>query len=161
LPLHAQQFFTSALPHQLDGSVIGGALYAQAPDHGTRLRIDFYETIHQHTYGGLRLSVIHPDQGKLDAVTLSFADHATFRARDLRTGTRPGSSGYATIRDFPHDEEHRPWAGGDFTTLADAVHRYARVWGIPAPEPARRRTPRITAPAPAVSRGREPAARAR
>ncbi|MFI6289365.1 hypothetical protein ACIBCM_32250 [Streptomyces sp. NPDC051018] len=159
MPLHAEQFFTSVLPHQLDGSVIGEAFYAQVPDQGIRLRIDFYETIHQHTYGGLRLSAIHPDQGQLDAVTLSFADHGTFRARDLRTGTRPGTSGYATIRDFPHDEEHRPWQGGDFTTLADAVHRYARIWGIPAP--AGRKAPRATAPAPAASRVRGSAARAR
>ncbi|MFI1890253.1 hypothetical protein [Streptomyces jumonjinensis] len=161
MSLHAEQFFTTVLPHQLDGSVIGDAFYAQAPDRGIRLTIDFYETIHQHTYGGLRLSVIHPENGRLDTAILSFADHGTYRDRDLRTGTRPGTSGYATIRDFPHDEEHLPWASGDFTTLADAVHRYARIWGIPAPEPAGRKVPRTTAPAPAVSRIRGTAARAR
>ncbi|MGW4204197.1 hypothetical protein [Streptomyces sp. NPDC004726] len=159
MPLHAEQFFTTALPHQLDGSVIGGAFYAQAPDLGIRLRIDFYETIRQHNYGGMRLSVIHFDKGQLDAITLSFADHGTFRARDRRNGTRPGTSGHATIRDFPHDEEHRPWQGGDFTALADAIHRYARIWGIPAPEPASRKDPRTTAPAPARIQGT--AARAR
>jgi hypothetical protein len=161
LPLHAEQFFTSALPHQLDGAVVGDSFYAPAPDLGIRLRIDFYETIHQHTYGGLRMSVIHSDKGQLDAVILSFANHGTFRARDLRTGTRPATSGYATIRDFPHDEEHRPWQGGDFTTLAHAVHQYARIWGIPAPEPAGRKASRTTAPAPAASRIRGTAARAR
>lgn len=105
--------------------------------------------------------MIHPETGRLDTAILSFADHGTFRARDARNGTRPGTSGYATIRDFPHDEKHRPWAGGDFTTLADAVHRYARVWGIPAPEPASRKAPRTSAPVAAPSPVRGAAARAR
>ncbi|GAA2254696.1 hypothetical protein GCM10010232_49830 [Streptomyces amakusaensis] len=162
MSLHAKQFFTSALPHQLDGLVIGEVFYAPAPepDLGIWLRIDFYETIRQHTYGGLRLTAIHPDKGQIDAVALSFADHCTFRARDLHNGTRPGTSGYATIRDFPHDEEHRPWAGGDFTALADAVHRYARIWGIPIPEHGGRTGPRA-APVAAPSRIRAATARAR
>ncbi|MGW5679948.1 hypothetical protein ACWEV4_33580 [Streptomyces sp. NPDC003860] len=153
MSLHAEQFFTSVLPHQLDGAVIGQAFYAPALDLGFRLRIDFHETIRQHTYSGLRMTVIHPDKGQLDAVVATFADHGTFHARDLRNNTRPGSSGYATIRDFPHDEERRPWQGGDFTTLADTVHRYARIWGIPAPQPAPHRAQR-TAPAPTPSQTR-------
>ncbi|AZK97067.1 MULTISPECIES: hypothetical protein [Streptomyces] len=160
MSLHTEEFFTTALPHRLDGSTVGDAFYAQAPDRGIRLRIDFYET-RQHTYGGLRLSVIHPEKGRLDTAILSFADHGTYRARDLRTGTLPGTSGYATIRNFPHDETHRPWKGGDFATLADAVHRYARTWGIPLARPAARTAPRTTAPAATPSPAGGTTARAR
>ncbi|MFE4780550.1 hypothetical protein ACFRI7_11630 [Streptomyces sp. NPDC056716] len=154
MPLHAAQFFSEVLPHRFDGTVVGNAFYAEAPDRGLRLRIEFYETIQADVYGGLRLSLIHPERGKRDVVTLSFADHGTFSARDQRTGTRPGFSGYATIRDYSRDTEHRPWAGGDFTTLADAVHRYARLWGIPTPQPISPTLRRSTTPASAPSRPR-------
>lgn len=156
MSLHAEQFFTEAFPHQLDGAVVGNSFYA-APPPGSqiRLRIDFYETIYHQKYGGLRLSVLHPDQGKIDTIALSFKDYGTFRAR--------GTS-RINDRDVVHaglGGSEPPWKGGDSTSLAHAVHTYAGMWGYPAPDPAVRSTKRATAPAPAPSRVRGTATRAR
>ncbi|MFI1886010.1 hypothetical protein [Streptomyces jumonjinensis] len=156
MSLHAEQFFTSGFPHQLAGVVIGNSFYSQAPDSGHRLRIDFYETITQHKYGGLRLSVIHPDRGKIDTLALSFKEYGTFRARDAASGTYDRD----VVHAFPGGAEP-PWRGGDFTSLVHAVHTYAGMWGFPAPDLTARPSSRVAAPAPAPSRVRGTAARAR
>ncbi|MEU3602646.1 hypothetical protein ABZ714_28615 [Streptomyces sp. NPDC006798] len=152
MSLHAQQFFTSGFPHQLPGVVIGNSFYSQAPDSGHRLRIDFYETIMKHKYGGLRLSVLHPDRGKIDVVVLSFKEYGTFRARDAASGSTYDRD---VVRAFPGGAEP-PWYGGDFTFLVRAVHAYAGMWGFPAPD-ATARTPKPAAspvPAPSPARAR-------
>ncbi|MEU5162332.1 hypothetical protein AB0G74_22380 [Streptomyces sp. NPDC020875] len=157
MSLHAEQFFTQALPLRMEGSVVGNSFYAvPAPGSQIRLRIDFYETIYHQKFGGLRLSILHPDQGKIDVVALSFKDYRTFRARPaFRSDDRhfidagPGGS-------------EPPWSGGDFTALAQAVHTYAGVWGYSVPpEPAVRPSPRAALPVPASSRADGTAARAR
>ncbi|MFD9715828.1 hypothetical protein [Streptomyces sp. NPDC059076] len=156
MSLHAEQFFTDAFPLQLEGEVVGNSFYAVPPSGSQiRLRIDFYETIYRQQYGGLRLSILHPDQGKIDVIALPFKDYGTFRARD-------------TSRSYDRDVVHAglggsepPWKGGDFTSLAHAVHTYAGMWGYPAPEPTVRSTNRATRPVPAPSRVRGTATRAR
>ncbi|WP_329025819.1 hypothetical protein [Streptomyces sp. NBC_00690] len=123
--------------------MVGNSFYVTPPPGShRRLRIDFYETIYQHKYGGLRVSVLHPDQGTVDAVALSFKDHGTFHTRDAS-------------RSYDRDVVHAglggaepPWKGGDFTALAHAVHTYARMWGFPAPEPTGRSPKRPATPVP-------------
>ncbi|WP_406401948.1 hypothetical protein [Streptomyces uncialis] len=156
MSLHAEQFFTQAFPHRLDGAVVGNSFYAASPPGSQlRLRIDFYETIYQHKYGGLRLTVLHPDKGTVDVIALSFKDHGTFRERDT---TRTYDQG------FVHaglGGTEPPWKGGDFTHLAQAVRTYARMWGFPASEPTVRSAQRAASLLPAPSRVRGTAARAR
>ncbi|MGW6455102.1 hypothetical protein ACWF94_04110 [Streptomyces sp. NPDC055078] len=154
MSLHAEQFFTEAFPLRMDGAVVGNSFYATPPPGSQlRLRIDFYQTIHQHKYDGLRLSLLHPGQGQVDVIALSFADHGTFRTRD-------------THRTYDRDlfytglgGSEPPWMGGDFISLAHAVHTYARTWGFPAPEPPARSPKRAASPLPAPSRVRGTPAR--
>ncbi len=65
-----------------------------------RLRIDFSRTIHADTYGGLRLAVVHPDRGEIDAVALDFVDHGTFHRRDEARNTSVNSKHYGTFATY-------------------------------------------------------------
>ncbi|MFF8958661.1 hypothetical protein [Streptomyces sp. NPDC014894] len=158
MSLHAEQFFTQAFPHRLDGAVVGKSFYAASPPGSQiRLRIDFYETIYQHKYGGLRLTALHPDKGTVDVIALSFKDHGTFRDRDASRTYRHADG---LVHAFPGSPKP-PWLGGDFTSLAQAVHTYAGMWGFPAPEPPAQSSQRAASLLPAPSRVRGTVPRAR
>ncbi|WP_406463389.1 hypothetical protein OH768_47985 [Streptomyces sp. NBC_01622] len=135
MSLHAQHFFTDllALPVH-ERRVIGDACYAVlSPDSPLRLRIEFAQTIRHREYGGLRLSILHPDRGALDHAYLSFADHGTFAVRDARLGRQPGHDGYGVVRDW-HDDDSSPWTGAAVRALSHAVQDYLKVW-TPEPSP--------------------------
>ncbi|MDO0936473.1 hypothetical protein QQY66_34000 [Streptomyces sp. DG2A-72] len=130
MSLHAQQFFTEhlALPFA-DGWVVGSTYYATPlPSSPLRLRIDFSRTIVAEEYGGLRLAVIHPDKGELDAVALSFTEHGTFAHRDAARNTQPGQMGYGIIRVFKDRPDWVPWQGAHVAHLRAAIERYTAVW---------------------------------
>jgi hypothetical protein len=135
LSLHAQQFFTDLLALPLhERRVVGDACYAViSPNSPLRLRIEFSQTIREREYGGLRLSILHPDQGILDRAYLSFADHGTFTVRDTRLGRKPGHDGYGVIRDGHHDDTS-PWIGAAVTPLSHAIQDYLSIW-VPEPAP--------------------------
>ncbi|AJT62488.1 hypothetical protein T261_0799 [Streptomyces lydicus] len=135
MSLHAQQFFTEhlALPFA-GGTVVGDAYYATPLSASPlRLQITFARTIRTGEYDGLRLQVLHADQGVLDTATLKFADHHTFRRRDTARGLEPGWDGYACIRDWS-DRGEPPWQGAEVTALRQAIEQYATVWFPQAPE---------------------------
>ncbi|MFD7017544.1 hypothetical protein [Streptomyces sp. NPDC059928] len=132
MSLHVQQFFDDvlALPFD-DHAVVGNAYYAAPqPDSVLRLRIDFAPTIRHGEYDGLRLRVIHPDQGVVDTVILPFAEHATFTRRDAARALGVGSDGHAVFRDWGDRRSavEPPWKGADGGGLHTAIQRYARVW---------------------------------
>ncbi|QNT91879.1 hypothetical protein HEP81_01550 [Streptomyces griseofuscus] len=106
-----------------------GNTYLAAPTPGThlRLRIDFTRTIYADTYGGLRLAVVHPDRGEIDAVTLSFLDHGTFHRRDVASNRPLNSSDHGTFSKY-HRPGQPPWEGAEFTGVRDAIERYTAVW---------------------------------
>lgn len=112
MSLHAQHFFSDLLGLPVhERRVVGDACYAVvSPDSPLRLRIEFAQTIREREYGGLRLSILHPDRGDLDHAYLSFADHGTFAVRDARLGKQPGHDGYGVVRDWHHDDTS-PWIG--------------------------------------------------
>ncbi|MEU6148025.1 hypothetical protein ABZ848_47790 [Streptomyces sp. NPDC047081] len=135
MSLHAQHFFTEllALPVH-ERHVIGDDCYAViSPDSPLRLRIEFARTIRDREYGGLRLSILHPDRGVLDHAYLSFADHGTFAVRDARIGRQAGHDGYGVFRDW-HDDDTSPWIGASLTPLSQAIQDYLNVW-VPGPAP--------------------------
>ncbi|MFJ9900752.1 hypothetical protein ACIQPR_46255 [Streptomyces sp. NPDC091280] len=159
MSLHAQHLFTDLLDLPVhERRVVGNGCYAViTPDSPLRLRIDIAESVRVREYGGLRLTILHPDHGALDQKHLSFADHGTFAVRDARLGKRPGHDGYGVIRDWHHDDAS-PWIGAAVLPLSRAIQDYLTVW---APEPAtagsadcvRRRTARLeTDPEPARRR---------
>ncbi|MFF7152977.1 hypothetical protein OHN99_28750 [Streptomyces jietaisiensis] len=127
MSLQAAEFFAElCLPH--DHAVVG-ATYFAAPVSGAplRLRIEFTATIHADTYGGLRMAVIHPDRGEIDAVALSFLDHGTFHRRDEANNTRPNTKQYGTFSTY-HHLGRPPWEGAVTTGLRDAIEQYTAVW---------------------------------
>ncbi|MGC4950045.1 hypothetical protein ACLQ2N_28075 [Streptomyces sp. DT224] len=128
MPLQAAEFFAQlCLPfHQ--HAVVGDTYFAApVPDAPLRLRIDFAGTIHADTYGGLRVAVVHPDRGEIDAVVLSFLDHQTFHRRDEATDRRPNTKSYATFDKY-HLPGRPPWEGAVTTGLRDAIEKYTAVW---------------------------------
>ncbi|MEU8482353.1 hypothetical protein [Streptomyces sp. NPDC048641] len=142
MALHAQQFFDDVLElpfHQY--AIVGNALYAAPqPNSPLRLRIDLAPTMRHGEYNGLRLRVVHPDQGVLDAALLRFGDHGTFARRDAARDLAPGRDSYAVIRDWhPHSSEP-PWRGADGTGLRTAIEQYTHLWFPPpaASQPALR-----------------------
>ncbi|MFI7351951.1 hypothetical protein ACIBSR_37565 [Streptomyces sp. NPDC049936] len=156
MSLQAPEFFAELCLPFADHAVVGNTYYA-APTPGSplRLRIDFKGALYAGTYSGLRLAVLHPDGGEIDAVALSFRDHGTFHRRDEAHGTRPGDSRYATF-DGHHQPGLPPWDGAVTTGLRDAIEQYTAVW-FPSSRPAnkpRRTTGRTAQPTPA-----EPVAR--
>ncbi|WP_405729201.1 hypothetical protein OG885_09880 [Streptomyces sp. NBC_00028] len=135
MALHAQQFFDDVLElplHQY--AIVGDALYASPqPNSPLRLRIDFAPTIRHSEYDGLRLRVVHPEQGVLDTAILRFADHGTFARRDNGRDLVPGRDGYAVIRDWHAHSSQPPWHGADGTRLRTAIEQYAHFWFPPPP----------------------------
>ncbi|WP_338676782.1 hypothetical protein V1460_30300 [Streptomyces sp. SCSIO 30461] len=129
MSLHAPEFFAELCLPFTESTVVGNTYYA-TPNHGgvLRLRIDFTETIHAYTYGGIRLTVVHSDRGNLDAVALSFADHGTFHRRDEAQNTSRNSSGYATFTTRYCRPGELPWQGAVVTGLRDAIEQYTAVW---------------------------------
>ncbi|MFF7050142.1 hypothetical protein ACFY94_17455 [Streptomyces griseorubiginosus] len=111
-----------------DSTVVGNT-YLAAPTPGAhlRLRIDFTRTIHADTYGGLRLAVVHPDRGEIDAVSLSFLDHGTFHRRDVASNRPLNNSTHGTFNKY-HRAGQPPWEGAEFTGLRDAIEQYTAVW---------------------------------
>ncbi|KMS67731.1 hypothetical protein ACM01_41675 [Streptomyces viridochromogenes] len=133
MALHAQQFFDDVLelPHY-QYAIVGDALYAAPqPNSVLRLRIDFASTIRHGEYDGLRLRVIHPEQGVLDTAILRFADHGTFARRDAARDLVPGRDGYAVIRDWHPHSSQPPWHGADGTGLRTAIEQYTHFWFPP------------------------------
>lgn len=157
MPLHTRQFFDDVLQLPFDGTVVGDAFYATFDtDSPLTLRIDFAPTITHGEYGGLRLTVIHAEQGAIDTTILSFTDHHTFARRDARLDIPPGASGHSTFRDWHTQRSEPPWKGADGTELRQAIEQYAEVWfpgssGRP-PAPGRAAGPAAHA-APGLARG--------
>lgn len=156
MSLQATEFFDELCLPFHDSNVVGNTYYA-TPTPGTelRLRIDFSDTIHADTYGGLRLTVVHQDRGVLDTGALSFLDHGTFHRRDEAANTRPNTKGYGTFDKY-HRPGRPPWEGAVTTGLRDAIEQYTAVWfpGVWTPSaPSRAAGPAVgTAPAPPVVR---------
>ncbi|MFF2508740.1 hypothetical protein ACFVTY_36045 [Streptomyces sp. NPDC058067] len=156
MALHAQQFFDDALELPLDQyAIIGDTLYAAPqPNSPLRLRIDFAPTMRHGEYDGLRLRVIHPEQGVLDTAILRFADHGTFTRRDTARDLMPGQDGYAVIRDWHNSGP--AWHGADGTGLRTAIEKYAHVW---FPPPAASRPAACSVAQPAATTGAPPRTR--
>ncbi|MBU6531765.1 hypothetical protein ACFUIW_00515 [Streptomyces sp. NPDC057245] len=158
MSLQAPEFFTELRLPFHDYTVVGNTYYA-APVPGTplRLRIDFTRTIYADTYGGLRVAVVHPDRGEIDAVALSFLDHGTFHRRDEATNTRPNTQQYGTFDKY-HRPGRPPWEGAVTTGLRDAIEQYTAVWlpgawAASGPKRAAGRTSRRTPPPPTAPAG--------
>ncbi|AVV45308.1 MULTISPECIES: hypothetical protein [Streptomyces] len=128
MSLQAPEFFAELCLPFHNSTVVGNTYFA-APVPGTplRLRIDFTGTIHADTYGGLRLAVVHPARGEIDAVALSFLDHGTFHRRDEATNTRPNTKQHGTFDKY-HRPGRPPWEGAVTTGLRDAIEQYTAVW---------------------------------
>lgn len=137
MPLQAEQFFTQQIA-LTGGTVIGDTYYATPrPDSPLRLRIGFSRTIGADEYDGLRLQILHAEQGGvLDTVNLTFADHDTFRSRDTAIGRHPGHDGYALVRDW-HQRDEPPWQGAATTKLRSAIEQYTLLWFSQPPATAR------------------------
>ncbi len=156
MSLQAPEFFAELCLPFPDSTVVGNTYYA-TPVAGAplRLRISFTGTIHADTYGGLRLAVVHPDRGEIDAVALDFVDHGTFHRRDEAHNTRKGTKQYGTFDTYRRSGKP-PWEGAVTTGLRDAIEQYTAIWFPDAwTEPAPRRTAGRTAhrtPAPPVAR---------
>ncbi|MDF3292447.1 hypothetical protein [Streptomyces silvisoli] len=166
MSLHVQQFFDDVLALPFDDHAVIGNSYYAAPqsDSPLRLRIDFAPTIRHGEYDGLRLRVIHPDQGVVDLAILTFADHGTFTRRDAARGVKPGSDGYAVVRDWHNQRAgERLWEGTDGTGLRTAIEQYARMWfpAASAPASARPAAARPALPKPATAQGSGTAPRTR
>ncbi|MER6331339.1 hypothetical protein ABT298_18825 [Streptomyces sp. NPDC001034] len=156
MSLQAAEFFAELRLPFHDNTVVGNYLVAPTPDTHLRLRIDFTPTIYADTYGGLRLAVVHPDRGEIDAVTLSLLDHGTFHHRDVASNRPLNNSNHGTFSKY-HRPGQPPWEGAEFTGLRDAIEQYTAVWfpgawAAPAPGRAANRSTH-TAPAPPTAPG--------
>ncbi|GAB2719301.1 hypothetical protein [Streptomyces bullii] len=128
MSLQAAEFFAELCLPLHDFAVVGATYFAvPVPGAPLRLRIDFTATIHADTYGGLRVAVIHPDRGEIDAVALSFLDHGTFHRRDEAHNTQPNTKQYSTFRTYRYPGRP-PWEGAVTTGLRDAIEQYTAVW---------------------------------
>ncbi|MEU8495264.1 hypothetical protein AB0940_01180 [Streptomyces sp. NPDC006656] len=148
MALFTEQLFADhlTLPYP-EAAVVGDAYFAApVPDLPLRLRIDFAPTIYAGRYDGLRLRIVHLDQGPVDTLVLRFADHGAFDTRDRRNGYKQGQGEYGTITDWTRSE-HPPWAGISVTRLRAAIDQYVRLW-IPGAPPVRTGPPSAIAPAP-------------
>ena len=77
--------------------------------------------------GGLRLAVLHPDRGEIDAVSLGFVEHGTFHHRDEAANTRPNTKRYGTFDTYCR-LGLPPWEGAVTTGLRDAIEQYTAIW---------------------------------
>ncbi|MFF4583185.1 hypothetical protein ACFY15_33160 [Streptomyces sp. NPDC001373] len=148
MALFTEQLFADhlTLPYP-EAAVVGDAYYAApVPDLPLRLRIDFAPTIYAGRYDGLRLQVVHLEQGRIDTAVLRFAEYGAFEVRDRRRDKKPGQDGYGTFTDWTHSE-HAPWVGINVTRLRAAIDQYVRLW-IPGAPPVRTGPPPLTAPVP-------------
>ncbi|MCZ4102903.1 hypothetical protein [Streptomyces sp. H39-C1] len=128
MSLQAPEFFAELCLPFHHSTVVGATYFAiPVPDGPLRLRIAFTGALHADTYGGLRLAVIHPDRGEIDAVALSFVDHGTFHRRDEANNTSPNSKQYGTF-DTYRRPGRQPWEGAVTTRLADAIQQYTEIW---------------------------------
>ncbi|MGW5868297.1 hypothetical protein ACWFRJ_39830 [Streptomyces sp. NPDC055239] len=128
MSLQAPEFFAELCLPFPDHTVVGNTYFAApVPGAPLRLRIDFTRTIHADTYGGLRAAIVHPERGEIDAVALSFLDHATFHRRDEAANTRPNTKQYGTFDKY-HRPGRPPWDGAVTTGLRDAIEQYTAVW---------------------------------
>ncbi|PNG22142.1 hypothetical protein [Streptomyces cahuitamycinicus] len=157
MSLQAPEFFAELRLPFHDSTVVGNT-YLAVPTPGThlRFRIDFTRTIYADTYGGLRLAVVHPDRGEIDAVSLSFLDLGTFHRRDVASNGPLNNSTHGTFNKY-HRAGQPPWEGAEFTGLRDAIEQYTAVWfpgawAASAPNRAASRSTH-TAPAPPTARG--------
>ncbi|MCZ4102380.1 hypothetical protein [Streptomyces sp. H39-C1] len=128
MSLQAAEFYAVLCLPFHNSTVVGNTYYATpVPGAPLTLRISFTTTIHANTYGGLRLAVLHPDRGEIDAVALTFVDHGTFHRRDEARNASPNSKQYGTF-DTYHRAGRPPWEGAVTTGLRDAIEQYAAVW---------------------------------
>ncbi|QUW78516.1 hypothetical protein SMIR_04685 [Streptomyces mirabilis] len=157
MSLQAPEFLAELRLPFHDSTVVGNTyLAAPTPGMHLRLRIDFTRTIYADTYGGLRLAVVHPDRGEIDAVALSFLDHGTFDRRDVASNRPLNNSTRGTFDKYRRAGQP-PWEGAEFTGLRDAIKEYTAVWfpgawAASAPSRAANRSTH-TAPAPPTARG--------
>ncbi|MFJ1673087.1 hypothetical protein ACIOK4_43385 [Streptomyces bottropensis] len=155
MSLQAAEFFAELCLPFHDHTVVGNTYFAvPIPDAPLRMRIDFTRTIHADTYKGLRVAVVHPERGEIDAVALSFVDHGTFHRRDEATTTRPNTKQYGTF-DTYHRPGRPPWDRAVTTGLRDAIEQYTAVWfpgswAASRPRRSAGRTPRSTPTQPAT-----------
>ncbi|KUN40423.1 hypothetical protein AQJ30_07170 [Streptomyces longwoodensis] len=126
MSLRAPEFFAELRLPFPSGTAVGNTYYATPiADAPLRLQISFTDTMYRNTYGGLRLTVMHVDRGKIDAVALSFADHGTFHRRKGALHHRNMPDTFNITLAKPGQP---PWEGADTTGLRDAIQRYAAVW---------------------------------
>ncbi|MEU8784872.1 hypothetical protein [Streptomyces sp. NPDC048637] len=157
MSLHIQKFFSEVLALPFDEhAVVGNAYYASPqPDSALRLRIDFAPTIRHGEYDGVRLRVIHPDQGVIDTAILPFAEHGTFARRDAARNFTAGRDGYAVFRDWNDRRSagEPPWKGAQGNGLRTAITQYAQIWFPYTPDrtSARQTASRSALPKPAVA----------
>jgi hypothetical protein len=158
LPLQAVEFFAELCLPFHEHTIVGNTYFAvPVPGAPLRLRIDFTRTIHADTYGGLRVAVVHPERGEIDAVALNFVDHQTFHRRDEATNTRPNTKQYGTFNTC-HRAGRPPWDGAVTTGLRDAIEQYTAVWfpgawAASSPKRTAGRTPYSTPAPPATHAG--------
>ncbi|KUH38548.1 MULTISPECIES: hypothetical protein [Streptomyces] len=134
MPLFAEQFFTGhlALPYP-EAAVVGDTYYARpVSDLPLRLRVSFADTSYHKRYDALRVEVVHPEQARIDAQLLYFAEHGAFAARDKRLDWRPGDGLHGTFTDW-HPRGAPPWEGINVTPLRAAIDRYVQLWFPGAP----------------------------
>lgn len=131
MPLLVKKFFDDVLALPFGNHEVIGNSYYAAPQSGSvlRLRIDFAPTIRYGEYDGLRLRVIHPDQGVVDTAILPFAEHGTFTRRDATRDLGAGRDGYAVFRDWNSARTGEPpWTGAEGAGLREAIQQYVRIW---------------------------------
>ncbi|MFB8353023.1 hypothetical protein [Streptomyces niveus] len=124
--LHVAEFFAELCLPFHDSTFVGNTYYAiPIPDTPLRLRIDFSGTIYADTYGGLRLAVVHPDRGVLDAV----ASASRITAPSTAATRRPtfGRTPRRTAHSTSTTADRPPWEGAVSTGLRDAIEQYTTV----------------------------------
>ncbi|MCX5395608.1 hypothetical protein OHA55_01125 [Streptomyces sp. NBC_00102] len=126
MPLYAAEFFAELHLPFPNGTTVGSAYYATPiAESPLRLMIEFTDTQYRNAYGGLRLTVMHMERGRIDAVALSFADHGTFHRRQ---GQLHGRNMPDTFNINFGGPGKPSWEGADFTGLRDAIERYTGIW---------------------------------
>lgn len=124
MSVHATEFFDE-LDLPFTGTVVSDSYIATpVPGSPLRLRIDFTPGMYMHSYDGLRLKLLHAEQGPIDQIVLRFAEHHTFRRRDATTS---GTAWPGTFRQGT-ESGPSPWEGADLSGLRSAVVQYVDAW---------------------------------